>query len=89
MLLEHENCLELLLTIRTFFLFPGVGPGSVSAETRLVDKSQITEITLEVLLVLQPEVGGEVGEHVDLHAGPAEPPAAGTSLHRNNLIGRI
>ena len=88
MLLKHQNSLELLQAVVTLFVFPGVA-GSVPGQTRLGNKLHLTKVAFEVLVVVQPDVGGEVWEHVDLHARPAEPPAAWAALHRHHLIGRV
>ena len=90
MLLKHVDSLELLLTIVALFLLPRVHPRLVLGEMQLSDEALITQITFEVLPGVEVEVGGEVGEHVHLHPGPAEPPAHLAALDWVEVVpGRI
>ena len=90
MLLKDQNRFELLLTVVTLFLLPGVLPRLVLGEMGLGDKALITEITFEILPGVEVQVGGEVGEHVHLQARPTKPPAHITALDWVEVVpGRI
>ena len=88
MLLKNLNSLELLLTVVTLLLLPRVHPRLVLGEMQLGDEALGAEITFEVLSGVQVQVGGEVGEHVHLQPGPAEPPADLTALDRVEVVSR-
>ena len=88
MLLKHVDSLELLLTVVALFLLPRVHPRLVLGEMQLGDEALGAEITFEVLSGVQVQVGGEVGEHVHLQPGPAEPPADLTALDRVEVVSR-
>ena len=88
MLLKNLNSLELLLAVVTLFLLPGVHPRLVLGEMQLGYKALGAEITFEVLPGVEVQVGGEVGEHVHLQPGSAEPPADLTALDRVEVVSR-
>ena len=90
MLLKNLNSLELLLTVVALFLLSRVHPRLVLGEMSLRYKALLTQITFEILPGVEVEVGGEVGEHVHLQPGPAEPPADLAALDRVEVVpGRI
>ena len=90
MLLKNLNRLELLLAVVTLFLLPGVHPRLVLGEMQLGYKALVTQIAFEILPGVEVEVGGQVGEHVHLEPGPAEPPAHLATLDWVEVVpGRI
>ena len=90
MLLKNLNSLELLLTVVTLLLLPGVHPRLVLGEMQLGYKALITQIAFEILPGVEVEVRGEVGEHVHLQPGPTEPPAHLAALDWVEVVpGRI
>ena len=90
MLLKNLNSLELLLAVVALLLLPRVHPRLVLGEMSLRYKALLTQITFEILPGVEVEVGGEVGEHVHLQPGPAEPPADLAALDWVEVVsGRI